>query len=314
MVVVFFGTPAFAVPSLAALVASRHHVAAVVTQPDRPRGRGQKVSVSPVKALALDHQIPVLQPDRLRDPAVAEALRAFAPDIGVVAAYGKIIPDALLSLPRRGMINVHASVLPRYRGAAPIHRAVMHGEAETGVTIMRVVRELDAGPMFSVVTRPIGSDETSDVVEADLARLGADLLLRTMDDIDAGTAVETPQDATQATYAARIVREDGLITWSRDARDIHNQVRGLYPWPHAFTFLDGQRIIVRRTTLAPAVATSGAAPGTVVAVSREGLTVATGGDGAVTIVELQPEGRRPMAVREFLAGRPVAPGVTFHTA
>jgi methionyl-tRNA formyltransferase len=306
MVVVFFGTPAFAVPSLAALVASRHHVAAVVTQPDRPRGRGQKVSVSPVKALALDHQIPVLQPDRLRDPAVAEALRAFAPDIGVVAAYGKIIPDALLSLPRRGMINVHASVLPRYRGAAPIHRAVMHGEAETGVTIMRVVRELDAGPMFSVVTRPIGSDETSDVVEADLARLGAD--------IDAGTAVETPQDATQATYAARIVREDGLITWSRDARDIHNQVRGLYPWPHAFTFLDGQRIIVRRTTLAPAVATSGAAPGTVVAVSREGLTVATGGDGAVTIVELQPEGRRPMAVREFLAGRPVAPGVTFHTA
>ena len=166
MVVVFFGTPAFAVPSLAALVASRHRVAAVVTQPDRPRGRGQKVSVSPVKALALDHHIPVLQPDRLREPTVADALRAYGPDIGVVAAYGKIIPDALLAIPRLGMINVHASVLPRYRGAAPIHRAVMHGDDETGVTIMRVVRELDAGPTFAVATRTIGPDETSEIGRA----------------------------------------------------------------------------------------------------------------------------------------------------
>ena len=312
MVVVFFGTPGFAVPSLAALLASRHRVAAVVTQPDRPRGRGQKVTVSPVKALALEHRVPVLQPDRLRDPAVADALRALAPDIGVVAAYGKIIPDALLAIPRLGMINVHASVLPRYRGAAPIHRAVMAGDTETGVTIMRVVRELDAGPTFAVATRPIGPDETSDVVEAGLATLGAELLLRTMDDIDAGVAVETPQDDQQSTYAARILRDDGVIDWTRDARAIHNQVRGLYPWPHAFTFLDGQRIIVRRTTLTPDAPAGNAGPGTVVGVGRDGLTVATGG-GTVTILELQPEGRRPMAVREFIAGRPVAIGARFQT-
>src|SRR5262245_16943634 len=169
--IVFFGTPQFAVPTLQYLFDSRHHVSGVVTQPDRPRGRGQKVSASPVKALALEHGCPVFQPDRLREAAVAEQLTAWTPDLGVVAAYGKLIPQSLLDIPRFGMINVHASLLPKYRGAAPVHRAVIDGQVETGVTIMRVVKALDGGAMFAKAKRPIGPDETSDVVERDLARL-----------------------------------------------------------------------------------------------------------------------------------------------
>src|SRR5581483_5055011 len=165
MNIVFFGTPRFAAPTLRHLIASSHTVVGVVTQPDRPRGRGQRVTYAPVKTLALEHQIAILQPDRLRPPDVADALHAWHPDLGVVAAYGRIIPEHLLTIPRLGMINVHASLLPKYRGAAPVHRAVINGEAETGVTIMRVIKELDAGAMFARATRAIGPDETSDVVE-----------------------------------------------------------------------------------------------------------------------------------------------------
>lgn len=179
--VVFFGTPAFAVPTLDALARSGHQLAAVVSQPDRPRGRGQRVSDGPVKARARALGVPVLQPERLRDPAFLEALAAVKPNLGVVAAYGKLLPAAVLELPRLGLINVHASLLPRYRGAAPVHRAVMAGEHETGVTIMRVVQALDAGPMLAHVVRPIGSDDTSDEVERDLAVLGADLLVHVVD-------------------------------------------------------------------------------------------------------------------------------------
>src|SRR5882762_6777688 len=185
MVIVFFGTPQFAVPTLQRLLDSPHTVAGVVTQPDRPRGRGQRVTDAPVKALAVERHIPVMQPERLKPPDVAEALRAWQPDLGVVAAYGRIIPEHLLAVPRLGMINVHASLLPKYRGAAPVHRAVMNGDAETGVTIMRVIKELDAGPMFATVTRSIDPDETSDVVEEALAEMGATLLVRVVDDIAA---------------------------------------------------------------------------------------------------------------------------------
>jgi methionyl-tRNA formyltransferase len=186
--VVFFGTPQFAVPTLQRLIASRHPVCGVVTQPDRPRGRGQKVSDGPVKAVALEHGIPVFQPDRLRVPEVADAIAAWRPDLGVVAAYGKLVPEVLLHIPQHGMINVHASLLPKYRGAAPVHRAVINGEPETGVTIMRVVKALDAGGMFAKVTRAIGPDETSDVIERDLAELGARLLVTVVDQIAAGAA------------------------------------------------------------------------------------------------------------------------------
>jgi methionyl-tRNA formyltransferase len=306
MVIVFFGTPEFAVPSLRALIASRHSVAGVVTQPDRPRGRGQRVSDPPVKQAALEHGIPVLQPDRLRDPSFMSAISGWAPDLGVVAAYGKLLPEDLLQLPTHGMINVHASLLPKYRGAAPVHRAVIAGESETGVTIMRMVKALDAGGMFAKVTRSIGPDETSADVERDLAALGATLLMDVVEAIASGSAHEEPQDDAQSNYAARITREDGLIDWQLPASAVHNRVRGLYPWPHAFTYLDGARLIVLKSRV-EAAATTGP-PGTIVQVSPEGIDVATGQGGRLRLLEIQPEGRRAMAVRDFIAGHPLAAG------
>ena len=307
--IVFFGTPQFAVPSLQHLVSSRHTVVGVVTQPDRPRGRGQKVIETPVKAAALEHGIPVIQPERLRDPAVDEAFSTWRPDLGVVAAYGKLLPEDLLRQPRLGMINVHASLLPKYRGAAPVHRAVIAGDAETGVTIMRMIKALDAGAMFATVRRPIGRDETSDTVERELATMGAALLIEVVEQIIAGTALEEPQDEERSTYAPRLTKEEGLVDWSLSASDIHNRVRGLYPWPHAYSYLDGRRLILLKTALDDRQAT--AAPGTIVAVSADGIEVATGHGGRLAIQELQPEGRRPMRAREFLAGHPVREGARF---
>lgn len=307
---VYFGTPQFAVPTLRALLASPHPVVGVVTQPDRPRGRGQKVVDAPVKALALEHGLPILQPDRLKEPEVQRAIAAWQPELGVVAAYGRIIPDALLAVPRLGMINVHASLLPKYRGAAPVHRAVIDGEAETGVTIMRVVHELDAGDMLARVRRPIGPDDTSDIVEQDLATLGATLLLEVVDRLAAGLPIaEERQDFMMATYAPRLTKEEGRIDWSLPAPYVHNRVRGLYPWPHAYTSLDGARLIVLRTQIDAEPAD--APPGTVVAVTRDAIHVAAGHGSRIAILGLQPEGRRPMTTREFLAGRPVQAGARF---
>ena len=308
MVVVFFGTPQFAVPTLRRLVESTHSVAGVITQPDRPRGRGQKITHAPVKALALERGIPVYQPDRLKPPEVAETLRGWRADLGVVAAYGRIIPEQLLAIPRFGMINVHASLLPKYRGAAPVHRAVINGDSQTGVTIMRVVKELDAGAMLAKVTRPIGPDETSDVVETALADMGAELLVTVVDQLVSGIAREEPQDDTQATYAPRLTKEEGLIDWTRSAPEIHNRIRGLYPWPHAYTFFKGTRLIVLRS----AVATAGASPtipGTILRVTSEAIQVATG-DGELAILDVQPEGRRAMRAHDFLLGHRLATGET----
>ena len=245
--IVFFGTPEFAVPSLEGLIASSHTVVGVVTQPDRPRGRGQRVTDSPVKAVARARGIEVLQPARLREPGFIDSLATLAPDLGVVAAYGKLIPGDMLELPRFGMINVHASLLPAYRGAAPVHRAVIDGATETGVTIMRMVVALDAGAMLAKVTRPIGPDETSDEVERDLARLGVPPLLRVIEQLAAGTVREEPQDEAGSTYAARLTKEEGLIDWTLPASAIHNRVRGLYPWPHAYTYASGKRLIVLKS-------------------------------------------------------------------
>ena len=311
MRVVFFGTPQFAVPSLEQLIRSAHDVVGVVTQPDRPRGRGHKVTDAPVKMTAVQHGLPVFQPARLRDPEVSETLTRWAPELGVVAAYGKILPESVLNLPRFGMINVHASLLPRYRGAAPVHRTVIDGMPETGVTIMRMVLALDAGGMFAKVTRPIGPDETSDGVEHDLAHLGASLLLEVIDDLAAGRAVEEPQDDSLSTYAAKITKEEGLIDWTLAAGVIHNRVRGLYPWPHAFSYLNGERIIVMRSHVAPEP--TSAEPGTIVDVSSGAISVATGRNGQLVIDDVQPEGRRAMKVRDYLAGHPIQPGTRFST-
>ena len=306
--VVFFGTPAFAVPTLDALLASSHSVVGVVTQPDRPRGRGQRVSDAPVKSRSLEAGIPLLQPMSLKPPEFLAELAGFKADLGVVAAYGRILSDAVLAVPRLGMINVHASLLPRYRGAAPVHRAVIAGDRETGVTIMRVVRALDAGPMMATIHRPIDADETSVDVERDLARLGAGLLVDVVDRLAAGSASEMPQNDAEATYAPRLTKEDSPLDWSRRARDLHNQIRGLHPWPHAETFLHGKRLILLRSAVLDA--SSGDSHGTVVAARGDQLDVATG-DGVLRILELQAEGKKPMRARDFLAGHAMPAGSRF---
>ena len=315
MKVVFFGTPRFAVPTLERLLASTLDVVAVVTQPDRPRGRGHRVTESPVKQVARRHKIPVLQPQRLKDPAFVKRLMEFVPDLGVVTAYGKILPDRLLALPRLGMINVHASLLPKYRGAAPIHRAVMAGETETGVTIIQLVREMDAGPMLRKGTRPIGPDVTSDLVERDLATFGADLLMSTIEDLTTGHASAEAQDHAVATFAPRLTKDDGVIDWGKPAEAIHNQVRGLHPWPHTFSYLDGHRYLILRTAVPKPVAAAAdparPVPGQVIEASAARLVVATGLGTAIAVLEIQSEGKRPLTARTFLAGHRIPVGAMF---
>ena len=306
--IVYFGTPDFAVPALETLIGSRHAVVALVSQPDRPKGRGHKLQPTPTKIAAEATGVPVLQPAKVKDPAFHAALAVFAPDLGVVAAYGRIIPDAVLAIPRLGMINIHASLLPKYRGAAPIHRAVIDGELETGVTIMRVVTELDAGPMFATERRSIGANETTPEVERALAMSGASLVLRVIEQMASGEAAETPQDHARATHAAKIERHEGTIAWTLPAGRIHNLIRGLQPWPLVTVTLDGMRCRLHRSALTDE--NTDATPGTITAVANGVLSVAAGDGRVVQILEIQPEGKRVMPVRDFLAGHPVAPGTS----
>jgi methionyl-tRNA formyltransferase len=325
--IAYFGTPEFAVPGLARLINSTHPVVALVSQPDRPKGRGHRVQITATKAVALERRVPVLQPERMKDPGFLEQLAAFSPDLGVVAAYGRILPESVLSVPRLGMINVHGSILPAYRGAAPVHRAVMAGERETGVTIMRVVKELDAGPTFAMSRRSIGVNETSTEVETALAELGAELLLEVVDLIASGRAVETPQDEALATYAPKLTKDEGRIDWGLPAPVIHNLVRGLQPWPLAATRLGDKRLLIHRTELEKVPATfsekvpgtepgggSHASPGTIVAVESEGVLVRCGDGNLLRVLEIQPEGRRVMSVRDFLAGHAVPVGTRLKKA
>jgi methionyl-tRNA formyltransferase len=261
-----------------------------------------------VKARALTAGVPVVQPDAVKDAAFVAALAAFGADLGVVAAYGKILTDAVLAAPRLGLINVHASLLPRYRGAAPVHRAVIDGERETGVTIMRMVKALDAGPILATGRRSIALDDTSEEVERDLARLGADLTISTIDALVEGKLSDVAQHDSDATYAPRLTREDGRIDWEWPAERIHNLIRGLHPWPHAFTFLGQHRFILLRST--PSHQPSNAPAGTILEAGGDRLRVAAG-TGVMNVLGLQAEGKRPMSVREFLAGHPLVPGAVF---
>jgi methionyl-tRNA formyltransferase len=311
--IVFLGTPAFAVPSLEALVRSPHQVVGVVSQPDRPKGRGQQLQPTPTSLTAAAHRIHVMQPAKIRDEAFLQAVRDLRPDLGVVVAFGRILPDALLAIPRLGMINVHASILPRYRGAAPIQRAVLAGDAETGVSIMRVVSELDAGPVFSIARVPIPPDATSGDMAEVLARVGADALIPIVDALADGRAVETPQDHAAATYAAKITKDEGAIDWIQPAGRIHDLVRGLQPWPLASTTSHGARLVVRRTTVL-AGRIGGPTPGTVLRARGDELIVACGDSTALQILQIQPEGGRTMTAREFIAGRGSLEGARFGTA
>lgn len=308
MRVIFFGTPDFAVPTLQALLDSSHEVVGVVTQPDRPRGRGQKLTAPPVKVLALAHGVPVLQPLRMKDPALVEALGAWRADMGIVAAYGRILPESILTVPRLGLLNVHASLLPAYRGAAPVHRAVMAGDTVTGVTIMQVVKELDAGDMLAKVETAIGPDSTSEEIERDLARTGASLLVTVVDALPVYMSTRVAQDASLATYAPRLEKGEGEVDWRLSAGVIHNRVRGLTPWPLAHTFVRDARLVIRRTHRSDTPA-GAAAPGDIVEIGPDGIVVACGEHSTLRIVDVQPEGRRSMSVRDYLAGHPLERGL-----
>jgi len=297
------GTPAFACPILEALLARADPVVGVVCQPDRPRGRGLEVAAPEVKRLAEVRGLPVLQPERLRDPAFQDALGALAPDLAVVAAYGKILPRAILDLPPRGCINVHASLLPRHRGAAPIPWSIMAGDAETGVTIMAMNEEMDAGDILLQRATPIAPDDTGGTLAERLARLGAEAIGEAIDGLKAGALPQRPQPAAGVTFAPRIEREHCRLDWRRAAVELERQVRALAPAPSAFTTLDGKRMKVHRA----ARASGDGPPGLVLAAGPDGLLVAAG-DGALRLVEMQLEGRRRLSAAEFLAGHRLAPG------
>jgi len=298
--ILFMGTPDFAVSSLDALMEAGYHVIGVVTQPDRPVGRKQVMTPPPVKEAAIRHGLPVLQPERIKtEEALAEVL-ALEPDLIVTAAYGQILPKKLLEAPRFGCINVHASLLPKYRGGAPIHKCIVEGEKESGVTIMYMVEALDAGDMLSKVIVPIEERDTVGILHDKLAAAGSALLIRTLPALLAGELKAEAQDHEAATFAPNIKRSDERIDWSRTAEQIYNQVRGLNPWPVAFTSYQGK---VWKVWWVEKVQTTGSTnvPGTILAREEDGLVIACG-SGAVKITELQPEGKKRMSALDFLRG------------
>jgi methionyl-tRNA formyltransferase len=299
------GTPRFACPALEALIAGPNPVVGVVCQPDRPRGRGLALAEPEVKQVATRHAIPVLQPEKVRDPAFADALRALAPDLVVVAAYGRILPRGVLELPSHGCINIHASLLPRHRGAAPIAWAIIAGDAVTGVTVMAMNEEMDAGDILLRRETAVAADETAGSLGDRLARLGAEAIVEAVAAPQAGTIRATPQPAAGITFAPRIDREQCRIDWGRAAVEIERQVRALAPAPSAFTRLEGRILKVHRAVLVSA-ATNGP-PGRVVAAGADGIVVATA-SGGLRLLEVQLEGRRRLAASAFVAGHRLAPG------
>ena len=299
------GTPSFAVPSLEALLKSDDQVVGVVTQPDRPKGRGQEVVPSPVKIVCQREGVPVLQPLKMKDPAFLEALRQWEPDVITVTAFGRILPPAILTLPPRGCINVHGSLLPKYRGAGPIQWAVIRGERETGITTMLMDEGMDTGDMLLQEKVAVHPDETAGTLAVRLAEVGGRLLIETLRRLKAGTLTPQPQDHAQATMAPLLKKEDGLIDWTLTATEIANRVRGLSPWPGAYTQVNGERCVIWRVAVGEE--SQNAAPGTVAKVTKDRIDVATGG-GTIHIVEIQPSNSRHMTMAQYLAGHRLAEG------
>ncbi len=300
---IFMGTPQFALPSLEAILAAGEEVAAVVTQPDRPRGRGQLVTPSPVKELALEWNLPVLQPRRLKDPELIRQLNALAPELMIVVAYGRILTHEILALPSRGVLNVHASLLPRYRGAAPINWALIRGDKETGVTIQWLQYEVDSGPIFLQERLPINAEDNCGTLYTRLAERGAALLVQSLEMLRRGEAVKLPQNRREVTMAPPLTREMLRLHWELSATEVAGWIRGLDPKPGAYTTWKGQglklfgaRIKRREGSLA--------APGTVLKPTPQGLEIACG-QGSITVAALQLAGHKRLAAAEFLRGRPL---------
>ena len=306
MRIVFMGTPEFAVPSLKALVGAGHEICGVFTQPDKPKNRGMKLQATPVKEYAMSIGLPVFQPAKVRDGEALGILQALNPDLIAVAAYGKILPVDILALPRLGCVNVHSSLLPKYRGAAPINWAILNGEDETGVTIMYMAEGMDTGDILAQAKTPIGLNENAAQLFVRLADIGAGLLVETAAALEAGKVNPVPQDSTRASYAPMLSKEQSPLDWTRSARQLHDQVRGLYPWPSASMVLDGIRCKVLQTALAGE--SGGKTPGTVLQADKKGLRVACGDGQALDILELQPDGKKAMASPAFLLGHPVSLG------
>ena len=300
MRIVFMGTPDFAEESLRALLEAGEDVAAVFTQPDKPRGRGMQESFSPVKTLAVERGIPVYQPVTFKDGAATELLRTLAPELLVVVAYGRILPQTFLDVAKYGSINVHGSLLPKYRGAAPIQWAVLNGDAVTGVSTMYLDREMDTGDVIYTAQTPVGEFETAGELFDRLAVMGADLLVRTLRDIAAGTAPRTPQDHSQATYTRPLTRDDSPIDWDQNPRAIIKHICGLEPWPVATAELGGQTFKIHAADYSER--TTHKAPGTIVAAGKDGVTVACAGGQTVRITQLQAPGKKRMSAADYLLG------------
>ena len=307
MRIVFFGTPEFAVPSLKKVLEAGHDVVAVITQPDKGKGRGRRMAEPPVKALALVKGIPVRQPDGIKSPDFVEEIAALRPDAVVVVAYGKILPPSLLIVPLLACINVHASLLPKYRGAAPIQRAIMNGEVKTGITTMRMDEGLDTGDVLLREETEIREEDNAYTLAVRLSELGAFLLIRTLAGLQDGSILPVPQSG-EPSYAPPLRKDEGRIRWSFPAREIANLVRGAYPWPGAYCFLNGERITILGARALGQ--DSGAGPGKIEGVSEKELLVGTG-KGLLAVTEVKPEGRKAMSAADFSHGRHLRGGISF---
>lgn len=298
MRLLFMGTPEFAVPCLARLIADGYEIAGVFTQPDKPKGRGHKLAPPPVKELALQHNLPVYQPEKLRDGRALEIFRSLKPDLAVVVAYGRILPKELLEVPPFGCINVHGSLLPKYRGAAPIQWSVLNGDPSGGITTMYMAEGLDSGDMILQEETPIGENETSGELYERLSQMGASLLLETVKRVLAGNAPRIPQEESQATLAPMLEKSMGQLDFSKPAFAVHKWICGMNPWPAAFTLLDGMPVKVYRSRIVQGEGE----PGTIL--PGKGLTIACG-QGAVELLEIQAQGGKRMAAADYLRGHPL---------
>jgi methionyl-tRNA formyltransferase len=306
--IIFMGTPDFAVPALHKLLAGPDEILAVVTQPDRPKGRGKKLSPPPVKVAAEQAGIPVLQPSKIRTDEFAETLKSYRPDLIIVAAYGRMLPAAILELPRLGCINIHGSLLPRHRGAAPIQWAVIKGDQQAGVTIMQMDAGMDTGDILLPAAIPVSPDETAGSLFTRLAELGGSTLMQALDLLRQDKLSRTRQDHSLATAAPPLTKEDGCLDWNQPAAELHCLIRGLDPWPGAYSFMGGQRF----RFFAPEIVhkESKQAAGSLILADTQGLLITTARD-CLLIKEIQPEGKKRMTVEAYLCGHPLAPGVHF---